>query len=106
MTTPTMDVVKQTGATYRQLDYWTRSGYVTPAQAQTQHADPRPIAEKATPGSGHTRLWDDAEIAVIFIMVGLTSWGLAPAAAAHAARLLVTVGVADVAPGVRLARTA
>lgn len=106
MTTTTMDVVKQTGATYRQLDYWARSGYVAPAQAQTQHAEPRPVAEKVTPGSGHTRLWDDAEVAVIFVMVSLTGWGLAPAAAALAARSLVTDGIVYVAPGVVLARTA
>lgn len=100
-----MEVVRRTGATYRQLDYWTGRGYVAPAQAQTQGGVPRPADESAQPGTGHVRLWDDTEIAVIGVMVALTRWGLAPRAAARAARRIVVDGTVEVAPGVALTRT-
>lgn len=38
-----------TGATYRQLDYWCRHGYVTPAEAAA--------------GSGTRRVWTMADVA-------------------------------------------
>ena len=94
-----------TGATYRQIDYWTRNGYVTPAAATTQHATPQSVADPARPGSGRVRSWDDVEVAVIAVMVALTRWGLAPAAAATAARRIVLDGTVEVAPGVALTRT-
>lgn len=37
------DELWDTGVTYRQLDYWTRKGYITPA--------------KPSPGSGVRRVW-------------------------------------------------
>ena len=42
----TADVANLTGATFRQLDYWTRNGIITPSRTLTEV------------GSGHQRQWD------------------------------------------------
>jgi len=44
------------GISYRQLDYWTRSGYVTPEGGQ------------ATPGSGARRRWSRQHVAVLAVL--------------------------------------
>jgi len=44
------------GITYRQLDYWTRSGYVTP------------VGGRATPGSGARRRWTRQHVAVLAVL--------------------------------------
>lgn len=53
------DVTERTGATYRQLDYWTRAGHTQPADRAEDDVDP------ATPGSGRLRLWPAAEVEAI-----------------------------------------
>lgn len=50
MTYTTVEVARLTGATYRQLDYWARSGRI-PGQS------PGPST-----GSGHRRLWSEADV--------------------------------------------
>lgn len=52
-----------TGVTYRQLDYWTRKGILTP--------------EAATPGSGYARRWSPADLTRVRMLLALTSIGLA-----------------------------
>lgn len=69
---PVLEVIAETGATYRQLDYWVRSGYLRP--------DP------ALPGSGRFRAWPDKEIVIAREMIRLTEAGLSVAKAAHVAR--------------------
>lgn len=44
------------GISYRQLDYWTRSGYVTP------------VGGNATPGSGARRRWTTQHVAVLAVL--------------------------------------
>lgn len=61
-----------TGITYRQLDYWTRAGYL-------RTTTPRR-------GSGYALRWPTTEIPVAAAMHRLTAAGLAPAAAARVAR--------------------
>ena len=61
MTLTSMEVVQATGASYRQLDYWTRKGLVTPLRSETQHVVPRSVADPSKPGSGRVRIWDDSE---------------------------------------------
>lgn len=60
------------GVTYRQIDYWTRVGYLRPSEA--------------TPGSGIAREWPDAEVAVAALIRRLTLAGLDLRTAARVAR--------------------
>lgn len=67
-----VDLMAATGATYRQVDYWTRVGYLRP---------PEP-----TPGSGAQRAYPPAEVRVAALMVALVNAGVEVGAAALAAR--------------------
>lgn len=69
---PTLPDYKALGLSYRQLDYWTRSGRI--------HAD------EPTPGSGHRRTWPDEEIAVAGRIARLIAAGLSLEIAAGVAR--------------------
>lgn len=66
------EFVARAGCTYRQLDFWTRAGYLVPARAAA--------------GSGSQRLYAAAELVVARRMVALVRVGLAPQVAAYAAR--------------------
>ncbi len=62
------DVQEQTGATYRQLDYWTRQGHVQHADvepANTAFKTRKPVQDMASPGSGWAKLWPPAEVEAI-----------------------------------------
>lgn len=69
------DVIRRTGATYRQLDYWTRRGYLQPVPGNT---------------SGLPRAWPRIEVQVAAKMVALIEAGLTAEAAADVARCSVT----------------
>ena len=69
MTLPDLTVI---GVTYRQLDHWTRAGYL--------HDD------RTRPGSGHHRTWSDTELQVAERMGRLVRAGLTLHAAHKAAR--------------------
>lgn len=72
-TAPTLsEVLATTGATYRQLDFWVRRGYLKP--------------RNATPGSGFPRRWPTEEVTVAAAMTQLVAAGLTVEAAHHAAR--------------------
>ena len=77
-----LDVVmpRAGGASYRQLDYWARKGYLQVTQ---------------DPGSGRAREWPDEEIRVASVMARLTAAGLPPATAVQVAR-----GQTEIGPGV------
>lgn len=60
------------GITYRQLDHWTRQGWLR--------------AENATPGSGHARVWPPEELMVAGLMRRLTLAGFSASRAAAMAR--------------------
>lgn len=85
----TLDQVLKRGLTYRQLDHWTRRGWLRPAHIG---------------GTGNARVWSAAELQIADLMRRLTRAGLTPEVAAKAARshqegrLLVTIG-----PGLVLA---
>ena len=49
------DVCRLTGATYRQLDYWTRRGYLTPA--------------KEAGGKGKPREWAPGDVDQVAVLV-------------------------------------
>lgn len=66
--------------TYRQLDYWCRSGWLRPYHA--------------SPGSGIRRFFPPAELEVARAMVLLIKAGVAPPVAARAARDAAETGLA------------
>ena len=68
-------VLEQTGASVRQLDYWTRRGYI--------HAD-----DRGHSGSGVRRHWPDGEVAVAAQMKRLIDAGIVLDVAARLARRL------------------
>ncbi len=61
------DVMEHTGATYRQLDYWTRQGLVAVADAEQSSGSvvSKPIRDVARPGSGRAKLWHPAEVEAV-----------------------------------------
>lgn len=65
-----MEAVERAGITYRQIDFWIRSGYV--------HVDGH--------GSGNKREVDDLEASVVRDMAALVRAGFRAEAAAHVAR--------------------
>lgn len=76
------------GITYRQLDYWTRTGYL--------HA-----ANGDTPGTGNARFYTVSEVAVATLMGRLTAAGITPRVAGELARDLTETGTASLA-GIRI----
>lgn len=78
--------------TYRQLDYWTRRGWLA--------AD-----ERRKAGSGHPRHWSDAELRVAEQIASLRSAGFELPTAARVARQLCEEGRAELAPGMVLLAT-
>jgi hypothetical protein len=58
---PTSDVVKMVGATFRQLDHWSRRGYVRPLNP--------------TPGSGIQREWSPLDIRAARVLVSVSNFG-------------------------------
>ena len=69
------------GMTYRQLDHWTRRGYLR--------------ADEPTPGSGHRRTWPPREVEVARTMARLVAAGMSPRQASEVAR-----GESRIGPGV------
>lgn len=69
----------ETGITYRQLDYWCRTGYLHPSTAN--------------PGSGYQRSFPADEVEIARLMVLLTGAGVEAKAAARAAREGVETGM-------------
>lgn len=78
----TTELVQETGATFRQLDFWARQGYLRPVGGE---------------GSGRLRDWPGDEVRVAKVMTRLVQAGVLPAAAHRAAR-----HDGELAPGVRV----
>ena len=76
--TVTSATMQETGASYRQVDYWTKRGYLR--------------AETTKPGSGKHRRWPKQECDVLRVMVQLGAVGVEPAAAAKIARDAIESG--------------
>lgn len=70
---PQGGVMHVVGLSYRQLDYWTRRGYL--------RSDGNPM-----PGSGRPRTWSEHEVAIARAMVRLIGCGFTVSAAARLAR--------------------
>lgn len=71
MTASTHEVLRATGATYRQLDYWARLGLLHPTHAG---------------GSGNSRRWPHLEQQVAGLMARLVGAGFTVETAARVAR--------------------
>lgn len=81
------DLVDLAGITYRQLDYWCRTGYLHPVDA--------------TPGSGHLRLFPTVELALAGLVRRLLADGMQPRQAFDLARELLEHGHAQLG-GIRI----
>lgn len=80
------EMVKHSGATYRQIDNWTRQGHLVTPDAGT--------------GSGGQRHWNAVERDVARLIVRLTKTaGMSLDAAAYVARVLATTGDTEVKVG-------
>jgi DNA-binding transcriptional MerR regulator len=71
-TLSSVEVCRQTGLTYKQVDTWARWGYLRPRQTG--------------PGSGHLREWSQAEVDIARMMARLVALGITPENAAVVAR--------------------
>lgn len=71
-----------TGATYRQIDYWCRMGYLAPDRERVD----------VLPGSGNRRVWTPRDVTVCRLMVRLIEAGVIVTVAAEAAGLMADSG--------------
>jgi hypothetical protein len=83
------EVCQRTGATYRQLDYWCRQGWLHPDRVGY-----------SVNGSGSPRDWPLSEIRAARTMARLVAAGLSPPVAAEVAR-----GRVDIGDGIRVVVT-
>jgi hypothetical protein len=67
------------GVSYRQLDYWTRRGWLRPEREQH--------------GTGYARLWPEVEQRIVRIMARLLAAGFTPEGAARTAREAVELSI-------------
>jgi hypothetical protein len=80
---PSADVVDRTGVSYRQLDTWTRAGYV--------------LATHARGGSGTRRTYPPREVVKVRVMGSLTSlFTMGPGTASRVADEILATGSAEV----------
>lgn len=85
------EVARLSGVTYRQLDYWTRRGWIVPI-------------ERTHAGSGHPRTYPPAAVVKARIMGSLVSlFAMAPDRASAIAEEIVETGAAEVG-GFRVTR--
>lgn len=69
-------IMERFGVTYRQLNYWYRQGYLSPI------GDPPEVGG----GRGTSRVFTDAEVTQLELMLGLVRAGVKPDVAARIAR--------------------
>lgn len=84
-------IASELGITYRQLDTWSRCGWLRPEHPPSRHGDS---------GSGAPRRWTEEELEIARRMGRLTSAGLAVANAAAFARGSWPAG--EIGPGLVL----
>jgi len=89
------DVTVEAGITYRVLDYWTRRGYVIPEYVTGRGSEIRSDRDPVSPGSGSSRHYSDAEVAVCVRMAVLVRAGFAVPEAAVIARDWLAAGTSE-----------
>jgi hypothetical protein len=77
------EMLAEARVTWRQLDHWTRLGYL------------RTLSEQI-PGIGHDRIWPSSEVQIARTMARLTAAGITPEGAERVAR------GKNLAPGIRV----
>lgn len=101
-----VEVCRLAGITYRQLDFWTRTGRVHAHDARTGRPRcPNPPAW-AGGGIGHPRTYSHAETRVVVTAAALIRAGFTADAALKHARTLNTTRVLELADGHITLRTA
>jgi hypothetical protein len=81
----TLADMRATGATYRQLDYWTRCGWLLDDPEHT-------LGLNTLPGSGYWRKWTERDRRVAALMMRLIRAGLRTGVAAQIAHQAVDEG--------------
>lgn len=71
--TTTQEIVARTGLTFRQVDYWTRQGYLRTVDSQVD-------------GTGRPREFQSTELQIALRMRDLVECGFSPSAAHRLAR--------------------
>lgn len=80
----TDEILPLAGITYRQLDHWTRKGY---------------LGDIPAPGSGNQRYYTDEQVEHICIMARMVrSLGMPPVHASIWARMIAAKGVVKIGP--------
>ena len=74
-------IARACGISYRQLDYWTRTGYLRPVPMGGENR-----AHPTVPSTGHYRDWPAEELRIAREMGRLTAAGLIPEVAHRVAR--------------------
>ncbi len=59
------DAARAAGISYRQLDYWCRSGVIVPAGTTDLHDNPVEVTWAATPGTGRARRFTARQVAIL-----------------------------------------
>jgi DNA-binding transcriptional MerR regulator len=84
-----MTLVRETGITYRQLDYWVRTGLLNGQRDL---------------GSGNARDWTAAQVSKARVMGSLVRAGIGPRLAAELSDRFLADGRAQLAPGLWITR--
>jgi hypothetical protein len=108
------EVVRETGATYRQLDYWTTKGFLAVSDiewcdpsgphhkagftARSKAADSAVV--KSNPGSGRARIYDTRTVEKVRLMARFAALGVRPSDASRLADGLLDTGAVEVCEGV------
>lgn len=90
-------LAKKIGATYRELDYWVREGFIKPT----------PVDGKSgtTPGTGKARIWDDHDAEVALWFARLVKSGMKPSTVGRIAERLAANQSAYLPGGIEIRRT-
>lgn len=87
-----VDTCRMSGATYRQLDYWTTLGYLPAYAWDTESGE-----VNRNPGSRHVRVYRSADLRLVRRLVGLSR-----VRRLSLADLLSAARTGELAPGVRV----
>lgn len=90
-------LAKAIGVTYRELDYWTREGFIKPTPVGGESG--------TTPGTGHTRIWDDRDAEVAHWFAVLVKIGMKPSKIRDLAERLADGRHAYLPGGIEVRRT-
>lgn len=97
------DAVERAGVSYRQADFWIRSGYVTTLTTTRNGNTDELMLAKDVAGAGYARVLNDEQAQTLVLMGRLTRAGLSPALAADVARRMTAEGYVELGEGLAIA---